>query len=205
MSTISLKQTSVWFFVVVSLLATVGDAVFTAEFDGYTSASSGVRLRTLTWNVAAVNNNPFEYWITHPHRSYTQLMEDVENFILDPGNQDVRVDAVFTDAMFRRVMEKIQKHMNVDAELKFVEDLWEKDYRSRRVVSQFIKDPEIGNKRLASMPDRVTNTLQLPGGKSAYRPTVINCYEKQFSTVDEWFEQWLTFFLRRKVRSRKWP
>ena len=23
-------------------------------------------LRVVTWNIAAINNNPFEYWLTHP-------------------------------------------------------------------------------------------------------------------------------------------
>ena len=34
-------------------------------------------LSTLTWNVAAINNNPFEYWITH-NAAYNKLMEDVQ-------------------------------------------------------------------------------------------------------------------------------
>ena len=31
-----------------------------------------------TWNLAAVNNNPFEYWITHDDPAYVKLMKDVE-------------------------------------------------------------------------------------------------------------------------------
>ena len=34
--------------------------------------------------MAAINNNPFEYWITHDDAKYNTLMEDVSAFINDP-------------------------------------------------------------------------------------------------------------------------
>lgn len=124
-------------------------------------------------------------------------MEDVENYITDPGAEDVRVDEVFTPAMFNRVMARL-KGAGV-GELETVGQLWETDYRSRRVVSGFLRDAEIGKKRLASMPDRVTNTLRLPSGETLFRPTVINCYEQDFTSLDDWFEQWLSFFFDQQV------
>jgi hypothetical protein len=36
------------------------------------------QLRATTWNIAAVNNNPFEYWVTHPDKAYNKLMADVQ-------------------------------------------------------------------------------------------------------------------------------
>ena len=49
-------------------------------------------MRVATWNIAAINNNPFESWITPPKndakKSYETLMRDVENFILSPGDED---------------------------------------------------------------------------------------------------------------------
>ena len=38
-----------------------------------------------TWNIAAINNNPFEYWITHDDADYNALMEGVQSFIDEPG------------------------------------------------------------------------------------------------------------------------
>ena len=29
-------------------------------------------LRVATWNIAAINNNPFEYWITHDDADYNR-------------------------------------------------------------------------------------------------------------------------------------
>lgn len=36
---------------------------------------------------------------------------------------------------------------------------WESNFAPRKMVSGFMQDKEIGSKRLASMPDRVTNTI----------------------------------------------
>jgi len=37
--------------------------------------------------MAAINNNPFEYWITHDDKAYNKLMEDVSAFINDPKDK----------------------------------------------------------------------------------------------------------------------
>jgi hypothetical protein len=39
-------------------------------------------LRVVTWNVAAINNNPFEYWITHDDDPrYDHMMRAVRLFV----------------------------------------------------------------------------------------------------------------------------
>ena len=58
------------------------------------------KLKTATWNIAAVNNNPFEYWVKHEDASYNTLMQGVESFIEQPGERDVPVSQVFTPAMW---------------------------------------------------------------------------------------------------------
>ena len=47
----------------------------------------------VTWNIAAINNNPFEYWITHDDKDYNKLMVDVQEFIASPGDRDVQRQA----------------------------------------------------------------------------------------------------------------
>lgn len=47
-----------------------------------------------TWNIAAINNNPFEYWITHDDADYNALMEGVQSFIDQPGAQPPRTSLV---------------------------------------------------------------------------------------------------------------
>ena len=45
-------------------------------------------MTTCTWNIAAVNNNPLEYWTTYDSPGYMQLMVDVERMIDSPGERD---------------------------------------------------------------------------------------------------------------------
>lgn len=51
------------------------------SMSGTMGSSAGVcrkDLRAITWNVAAVNNNPFEYWITHDDPAYNTLIDGVQ-------------------------------------------------------------------------------------------------------------------------------
>ena len=68
-------------------------------------------LRVVTWNVAAINNNPFEYWITHPSPGYNQLMQDVQAFLDAPGSGDVAVSTVLTDAMVDELAAQQRHHL----------------------------------------------------------------------------------------------
>jgi len=57
-----------------------------------------------------------------------------------------------------------------------------------------MKDPLLGSKRLASMPDRITNTINVVGSTDPVcRPTVINMYDGDLSTLDQWWSAWETF------------
>lgn len=56
-------------------------------------------LRVATWNVAAINNNPFEYVITHDDPAYNQLMLDVESLIDNPGDLDLTVGQILDESI----------------------------------------------------------------------------------------------------------
>lgn len=47
--------------------------------------------QVITWNIAAVNNNPFEYWVTHDDPAYNKLMSDAQEFIDSPNDGDKKV------------------------------------------------------------------------------------------------------------------
>jgi hypothetical protein len=64
-----------------------------------------------------------------------------------------------------------------------VKERWDSDYKHRKIISGFIKDKLIGKKRLASMPDRYTNTITTLDQGIVTRPTVINCYEGKSSST----------------------
>ena len=150
------------------------------------------KLSIATWNVAAINNNPFEYWITiEGHDEYENLMKDVEKFLENTGDRDIAVKHVFTDDMFNALDAKMTSQM---VGWSSVRTYWENDFKNRKIVSEFMKDPLLGSKRLASMPDRITNTINVVGStEPVCRPTVINMYSGDLSTLDKWWSAWETF------------
>merc|ERR1712157_43608 len=82
-----------------------------------------------------------------------------------------------------------------------VSKYWKDDFRERLIVSGFMKDPLLGSKRLASMPDRITNTINVEGGEGqVFRPTVINMYEGDLSTLNQWWKAWEKFMFDDKLK-----
>jgi len=146
----------------------------------------------VTWNVAAINNNPFEYWVTHNDAAYLKLMEDVMHFVDKPTpEQDVAVETVFSNDLF----EELAKAMS-DQGWEGIDETrtaWKQDFSKRGIVSGFIKDKELGAKRLASMPDRLTNSIGLADGTTRCRPTVISNYSGMLSDVPKWWAEWKSF------------
>ena len=73
--------------------------------------AAGRKLSGTTWNVAAINNNPFEYWITYTDKDHAQqyddLMVNVQDFIENPADKGLPVHQVFTDAMFQELNDKL--------------------------------------------------------------------------------------------------
>ena len=146
----------------------------------------------LTWNIAAINNNPFEYWITNKDENYNRIMNKVSAFIEHPDEKDTLVSEIFTDRMFDQLEESMIA-AGWDGILE-TRTQWESVYKDKKSISEFIKDSLLGKKRLASMPDRMTNTIHTYSGKVITRPSVINCYNAgDLSTLDDWWVQWRNF------------
>jgi hypothetical protein len=158
---------------------------------------AGQKLAVTTWNIAAINNNPFEYWITYKENpEYERLMINIEKFLEDPGDKDVPVKEVFSEQMFSELDKRLTGVGWVS-----VRSYWESDFQDRKIVSGFLKDPLLGSKRLASMPDRITNTINVQGGDGqVFRPTVINMYDGDLSTLDKWWKAWEEFMFDKKLK-----
>lgn len=163
------------------------------------SGSSSRRLQVATWNIAAINNNPFEYWITYKENpAYEQLMVDIETFLEEPGDKDVLVPNVFTESMF----DELDKRLT-GVGWKSVRSYWESDFSKRKIIADFMKDPTLGSKRLASMPDRMTNTINTADDRQVYRPTVINMYEGDLSTQEKWWKAWEAFMFDTSLKIKE--
>uniref|UniRef100_A0A7S3YQ99 Endonuclease/exonuclease/phosphatase domain-containing protein n=1 Tax=Lotharella globosa TaxID=91324 RepID=A0A7S3YQ99_9EUKA len=135
--------------------------------------------------------------ITSDDPEYTVLMDSVTKLINDPGVLDKEVGDVFKPQMAAELLEMMQQQgwQGTDEAL----HLYETDYKHRRVISGFLKDKNIGSKRLVSMPDRITNTINLANGAIAYRPTVVSCYDRKWDGLDDWWQQWKQFMFTSKI------
>jgi len=156
-------------------------------------------LTVATWNIAAPNNNPFEYWMNNGDTAYARLMADVEAFVQNPGDRDVTVQSVLGDERFKELMALMVNERWPD--LGFVEHLWAKDYKDRRIVSGFLMDKPLGEKQLVSMPDRVTSAVRvLDSPIPVFRPTVVNQYSGSLASLEEWWPKWLDFMFRESLQ-----
>eukprot|EP00924_Labyrinthula_sp_SR-Ha-C_P000697 snap_masked-scaffold_7-processed-gene-1.9-mRNA-1 protein AED:0.07 eAED:0.07 QI:0/-1/0/1/-1/1/1/0/509 len=163
----------------------------------------GQNFKVASWNIAAINNNPFEYWITYPSESYNVLMDKLQGFLTSsPLQYDPPVSTVFLPEYFSTLKAKlIECGLLKSDQVEPFEESWE-GLSSRPCISKFFTDGEIGKKRLTSMPDRTTNTVNTVNGKIC-RPTAINCYEKSFTSINDWFDQWVNFMFDTKLETSK--
>eukprot|EP00457_Paulinella_chromatophora_P001294 gb/GEZN01001296.1/.p1 GENE.gb/GEZN01001296.1/~~gb/GEZN01001296.1/.p1 ORF type:complete len:878 (+),score=168.53 gb/GEZN01001296.1/:176-2809(+) len=146
--------------------------------------------KVISWNIAAINNNPFEYWTSHPDPDYNALMRDVQEFMEKPGARDVPISEVFTEMMFWELsaaMGQLGWDGVQDVTLK-----WMMEISKTNIISGFIQDKSLGEKRLISMPDRLTNSIRTADGIK-YRPTIINNYAAELGSTEDWFKQWKAF------------
>lgn len=179
-----------------------------AEHGTTPDSAANRKLSAATWNMAAINNNPFEYWVTYEGddgAAYYSLMDQISEFLSSPGEDDVQVSTVFTDDMFKELMQAMdQASLATIEEIKKVgNDYWATDYSKRTIVDGILKDAALGSKRLVSMPDRVTNTIQLADGTKAMRPTVINCYNGELPNLATWWQKWRDFMFGTKLKTSK--
>ena len=152
----------------------------------------------VTWNIAAINNNPFEYWITHPDPEYNALMKNVQEFIDNPGAMDIKLEEICGNDIISELMEAMREQ-NLQG-VEEVEGMWKQTYSQKKGIQEFLLDKSIGVKRLTSMPDRITNTIHNVDGSTALRPSVLSAYDEDMSSVEVWWLQWKEFMFRREVK-----
>ena len=133
------------------------------------------------------------------------MMQKISAIIDHPEGNDVRVADVFSEAMFNELVAEMNVHGMFG--INETTTIWRNDYKNRKIISQFLKDGQLGKKRLASMPDRVTNTINLmygprSGEKQIFRPTVINCYSGDIPSIASWWSQWKTFMFDKEILTK---
>jgi len=151
-----------------------------------------MKLSIATWNLGTLNKNPFEHWLTiKDNPEYESIMTKIEKFIETPGELDVPVSEVFTQEMF----EKLDNRITTEAEWESMESFWNDDYKNRKIVSGFLKDKILYRKEFVRIPDRMTGTIEVTDNDFGYecRPAVVNRYEGDLSTTEEWYKKWERF------------
>ena len=73
------------------------------------------------------------------------------------SGRDVPIYEVFDHVKVEQMFGDMREHGLLHVEE--VEELWRTDYSERCIISGFLKDASLGKKRLASMPDRISNTI----------------------------------------------
>jgi hypothetical protein len=148
-----------------------------------------------------VNNNPFEYHMDHEDEAHTQLIASCEEFILNPGGRDITVEECMPAALVGELQAAMEKE-GWDGVGQTMA-LWESDLKSRKIVSGFLADKSIGSKRLTSMPDRISNTINTSNEGAVCRPAVMNQFEGALGTKDAWWSQWKEFMFERELEIKE--
>jgi hypothetical protein len=124
-------------------------------------------------------------------------MTDVQTLIDAPGSRDFKVCEVITDDMMGEVIQALTGHG-----CNGVEDLmhvWRTEYKERYAISGFLKDKAIGSKRLISMPDRISNTINSEG-LVLMRPSVISMFnDVGMKTTAGWWALWKQYMFHTQV------
>ena len=144
-------------------------------------------LTIATWNIAAMDTNPFEFWMTHSEK-YDSLMQGLEQLLDCPGGEDLPMNAVFSETMFQEL--KGLMHREGWDGLETLDTMWREDYSKRRILSDFLKDKMLGEQRLLSTPDLVTSRIHRAGhGRfPAQRPSVVNHFAGNLLTLEGWLK-----------------
>jgi hypothetical protein len=118
-------------------------------------------------------------------------MKGVSEFIKTPGANDIPIGKIFTEQMLNEMIDLMSQAGW--SGLEETKAQYHNNYKEKKIISEFIRDDLIGKKRLTSMPDRLTNTIETSSGETVLRPTVINCYSEPLNSVDIWWKNWKSF------------
>ena len=69
-------------------------------------SSESLSICAASWNVAAINNNPFEFWVHCPDEQYNEFMNRVED-IMQTTDKDFNIIDIFTDERFNDLEEEM--------------------------------------------------------------------------------------------------
>ena len=152
------------------------------------SANRRPEINVATWNIAAPNNNPFEFWSTHHNQDYDNLMSALQRCFDCPLEMNVPIEQIFSHSMY----EELKKELTGQGkeELEMLDFIWVSDLSKRKAITEFLKDTSFGEKRLISMPDRMTTSIKTISGKERFRPSPITGILEDMGDIASWWTMW---------------
>jgi hypothetical protein len=162
-------------------------------------------LTAITWNIASPNSNPFEYWCNHEDAEYSKLMCAVHDWFACPEMSDCIISNIFSEDMYQSMRHRMS--IKGQPNLEQLDKIWYGDISKRNSISGFMSDTSLGQKRLISMPDRVTSCIRMEYGEVIYRPSAITGSAEDMNTLEQWWAAWTDFMFNTPIRVRgtKYP
>jgi hypothetical protein len=170
---------------------------FLSESD-FGCASRRMDLKVLTWNIAAPNNNPFEFWVSHSSDEYNDLMLTIQKFINNPEKLETKIENIFTDDMYQELRDELALQGTVELDCKVLDHIWTSDLMGRMAISEFLKDRSFGEKRLISMPDRIRSSIATQSGL-IFRPSPITGNQEEMNDVQTWWNIWKSYMFKTEI------
>ncbi len=136
----------------------------------------------MIWNIAGINNNPWEYYVSIDDKKYKILMDNIEHFLTTKGKH-IKVSYILNQIdkdFFGKIDKLIQDNEILSDELKDNDEViidFDSIFHLDISVCEFLSNKFIGEYRLISWPDRLLNTIDndsKTGENYIYRPTPIN-------------------------------
>ncbi len=151
-------------------------------------------LNVATWNIAAPNNNPFEFWVSHQNEEYNELMLAIQKHIDQPKTFESKIGQIFTPCMYAELRNELA--LQGVSGLEKLDVVWTRDLMHRMTISEFLKDRSFGEKRLISMPDRITSSITIKNGLTVFRPSPITGIQNDMDSIKAWWSLWTTYMFK---------
>lgn len=132
-----------------------------------------VPLRVATWNVAGVNNNPFDFWMPS-NANHTNLMKAFENELASERT----VNEYFTQDMYNYLKDNIFGNVKENT-ISILDNTYETF--GAMTLKDLSTNKDITKSRVFSYPDRATASI---------RPTAVDFDLSR--GVAEWYKEWVS-------------
>ena len=136
----------------------------------------------------------------HTNSDYNHLMSSVQQCIDNPESHDTQIGNIFTESMYTELRDELA-FLGVQG-LDQLDIIWASDLKDRFAIREFLKDRSFGEKRLISMPDRITGSIKACDGTTIFRPSPITGIEKEISNLSTWWSLWFAYMFRTRVNVR---